>query len=512
MTPRAATAIDWIRTDFRRVHFVGIGGAGMSGIAEVLHNLGYAVTGSDKSDSATTRRLTSLGIHIHKAHDAANVESADVLVVSSAIRADNPEVVAARERRVPIVPRAEMLGELMRFRRGIAVAGTHGKTTTTSLVASVLAEGGLDPTFVIGGQLLAAGTHARLGTGDYLVAEADESDGSFLLLNPVIAIVTNIDADHLENYGGDYAQVKKAFADFLHRLPFYGLAVLCADDAEVHELERTTTRRVLTYGLSETADVRASNVHQDGARMRFTLHLPQEPVTGSREPGAGEQKGQGSSGYRLPATGSRHSTGPLQVTLNLPGVHNVLNALAAATVGWQLGIDPAAIVRALGEFQGVGRRFQLRGEIALAHGSALLIDDYGHHPRELAAVFAAARGGWPSRRLVVVFQPHRYTRTRDLLDDFANVLAEADVLVLTEIYPAGEAPIAGADGRALARAVRARGKVDPVLIEHPRDITTVLPPLLADGDLVLMMGAGDIGAAATALAGAATLKNTKVDK
>jgi len=481
MTPRAATAIDWIRTDFRRVHFVGIGGAGMSGIAEVLHNLGYAVTGSDKSDSATTRRLTSLGIHIHKAHEAANVESADVLVVSSAIRADNPEVVAARERRVPIVPRAEMLGELMRFRRGIAVAGTHGKTTTTSLVASVLAEGGLDPTFVIGGQLLAAGTHARLGTGDYLVAEADESDGSFLLLNPVIAIVTNIDADHLENYGGDYAQVKKAFADFLHRLPFYGLAVLCADDAEVHELERSTTRRVLTYGLSDSADVRASDVHQDGARMRFVLHLPQ---------GAAD----------------------VPVVLNLPGVHNVQNALAAATVGWQLGIDPAAIVRALGEFQGVGRRFELRGEIALAHGSALLIDDYGHHPRELTAVFAAARGGWPGRRLVVVFQPHRYTRTRDLLDDFANVLAEADVLVLTEIYPAGEAPIAGADGRALARAVRARGKVDPVLIEHPRDITTALPPLLADGDLLLMAGAGDIGAAANALATAATLRNPKVEK
>jgi UDP-N-acetylmuramate--alanine ligase len=479
MTPRAATAIDWIRTDFRRVHFVGIGGAGMSGIAEVLHNLGYAVTGSDKSDSHTTRRLASLGIQIHRSHDAANVESADVLVVSSAIRADNPEVVAARERRVPIVPRAEMLGELMRFRRGIAVAGTHGKTTTTSLVASVLAEGGLDPTFVIGGQLLAAGTHARLGTGDYLVAEADESDGSFLLLNPVIAIVTNIDADHLENYGGDYAQVKKAFADFLHRLPFYGLAVLGADDAEVHELERSTTRRVLTYGLSENADVRASDVRQDGARMRFTLHLPQ---------GAAD----------------------VPVVLNLPGVHNVQNALAAATVGWQLGIEPAAIVRALGEFQGVGRRFQLRGDIALDYGKVMLIDDYGHHPRELAAVFAAARGGWPQHRLAVVFQPHRYTRTRDLLDDFANVLAEVDVLVLTEIYPAGEAPIAGADGRALARAVRARGKVDPVLIEHPREIPAALPALLADGDLLLLLGAGDIGAAANALAaaGALTTKRT----
>jgi len=482
----------------------------MSGIAEVLHNLGYAVTGSDKSDSATTRRLTSLGIHIHKAHEAANVESTDVLVVSSAIRADNPEVIAARERRVPIVPRAEMLGELMRFRRGIAVAGTHGKTTTTSLVASVLAEGGLDPTFVIGGQLLAAGTHARLGTGDYLVAEADESDGSFLLLNPVIAIVTNIDADHLENYGGDYAQVKKAFADFLHRLPFYGLAVLCADDAEVHELERSTTRRVLTYGLSDNADVRASDVRQDGARMRFMLHLPRAEGRGLRAEDQERSDASASQPSALSPQPSQQTAVP--VVLNLPGVHNVQNALAAATVGWQLGIDPAAIVRALGEFQGVGRRFELRGEIALAHGSALLIDDYGHHPRELTAVFAAARGGWPGRRLVVVFQPHRYTRTRDLLDDFANVLAEADVLVLTEIYPAGEAPIAGADGRALARAVRARGKVDPVLIEHPRDIATALPPLLADGDLLLLMGAGDIGAAANALAAAATLRNTKVEK
>ena len=481
MTPRSLprrddAAADWIRTDFRRLHFVGIGGAGMSGIAEVLHNLGYTVTGSDRSESATTRRLSELGIVIQKGHAAANVEDVDVVVVSSAIRADNPEVIAARERRMPVVPRAEMLGELMRFRRGIAVAGTHGKTTTTSLVASVLAEGGLDPTFVIGGQLLAAGTHARLGTGDYLVAEADESDGSFLLLNPVIAIVTNIDADHLENYGGDYAQMKKAFADFLHRLPFYGLAVLCADDAEVAELARTTTRRVLTYGLSVEADIRASDVHQDGARMRFMLHLPQ--------------------------------VAPLPVWLNLPGVHNVQNALAAASVGWQLGIRPDAIVRALGEFQGVGRRFQLHGEIRLgdsAAGSALLVDDYGHHPRELSAVFAAARGGWPARRLVVVFQPHRYTRTRDLLDDFANVLAEADVLVLTDVYAAGEAPITGADGRALARAVRARGKVDPVLIEHPRDLAATLPPLLADGDLLLLMGAGDIGAAANELAKAGRL-------
>ncbi len=475
MTPqRAHPTSDWISERSRRVHFVGIGGAGMSGIAEVLHNLGYTVSGSDKVESAVTRHLAKLGIKVKKAHAAKHVENVDAIVVSSAIKADNPELVAARERRVPVMPRAEMLGELMRFRRGIAVAGTHGKTTTTSLVASVLAEGGLDPTFVIGGQLLAAGTHARLGTGEYLVAEADESDGSFLMLNPVIAIVTNIDADHLENYGGDFAQVKKAFDDFLHRLPFYGVAVLCIDDAETAELAKRTTRRALTYGTDVQADVRASAIEQDGARMRFALHLP-----------------------------GRRKTVP--VALNLPGMHNVKNALAAAAVGWQLGIDALEIARALEKFQGVGRRFQIRGELALGQvgqdrGSALLVDDYGHHPRELAAVFAAVRGGWAGRRLVVAFQPHRYTRTRDLLDDFASVLSEVDVLVLTEVYPAGEAPIANADGRALARAVRARGKVDPVLIEHPRELRGILPTLLRDGDLLLVMGAGDIGAAANELA------------
>jgi UDP-N-acetylmuramate--alanine ligase len=478
--PESHTVSDWIQQDFRRVHFVGIGGAGMSGIAEVLHNLGYDVSGSDKSESVVTQRLVGLGIKVDKGHRAENVADVDVLVVSGAIKSDNPELAAARERRVPVVPRAEMLGELMRFRRGIAVAGTHGKTTTTSLVASVLAEGGLDPTFVIGGQLLAAGAHARLGTGDYLVAEADESDGSFLLLNPVIAIITNIDADHLENYGGDYAQVKKAFSDFLHRLPFYGLAILCADDAEVAKLASETTRRVVTYAVNAAADVRATNVRQDGARMHFTLHLPDVGET-------------------------------TQIALNLPGMHNVQNALAAAAVGWQLGIDGASIAKALGEFQGVGRRFQVRGDLALPEGNALLVDDYGHHPRELAAVFAAARGGWPKRRLVVAFQPHRYTRTRDLLDDFANVLADVDALVLTEVYPAGEAPIAGADGRALARAVRARGKVDPVLIDHPRELRTTLPAILADGDLLLVMGAGDIGFAASELAAIGLHKSGKVD-
>ena len=479
MTPsRLATHGD-IMQDFRRVHFVGIGGVGMSGIAEVLCNLGYAVSGSDKADNATTRRLAALGARIDRGHDAAHVADADVLVVSSAIKSDNPELVAARERRIPVVPRAEMLGELMRFRRGIAVAGTHGKTTTTSLTASVLGEAGLDPTFVIGGQLLAAGANARLGSGEYLVAEADESDGSFLLLSPVIAIVTNIDVDHLENYDGDFERVKKAFRDFLHRLPFYGLAVLCIDEPEVAALARETNRRVLTYAIDAAADVRASDLRQDGQATAFTLHLP--------------------DGASVP------------VHLNLPGRHNVLNALAACAVAWQLGVEPDVMQRALAKFQGVGRRFQLRGELALDHGSALLVDDYGHHPRELAAVFAAARAGWPHKRLVVAFQPHRYSRTRDLLDDFANVLAEVDVLVLTEVYPAGEAPIAGADGRALARAVRARGKVDPVFVAQARELATALPALLRDGDLLLMMGAGDIGAVANEIAAAGMLKSGKVN-
>jgi UDP-N-acetylmuramate--alanine ligase len=478
MTPRSLKQHGDIMQDFRRVHFVGIGGVGMSGIAEVLCTLGYSVSGSDKADNATTRRLAGLGVRIDRGHSADHVADADVLVVSSAIKPDNAELAGARERRIPVVPRAEMLGELMRFRRGIAVAGTHGKTTTTSLTASVLAEAGLDPTFVIGGQLIAAGANARLGTGEYLVAEADESDGSFLLLSPVIAIVTNIDADHLENYDGDFERVKKAFNDFLHRLPFYGVAVLCIDDAEVAALAQETNRRVITYGIDADADVRASDLHQDGHSTEFMLHLPEE--------------------------------GPaVRVRLNLPGRHNVLNALAACAVGWQLGVPSEAMQHALANFQGVGRRFQMRGELALDHGTALLVDDYGHHPRELAAVFAAARDGWAERRLVVAFQPHRYSRTRDLLDDFANVLAEADVLVLTDVYPAGEAPIANADGRALARAVRARGKVDPVLVEHPRDLATALPPLLRDGDLLLLLGAGDIGAAANELA---TLGHLRTEK
>ncbi|SFK97518.1 UDP-N-acetylmuramate--L-alanine ligase [Rhodanobacter glycinis] len=468
-----------LMTTFSRVHFIGIGGVGMSGIAEVLHNLGYAVSGSDKANSPTAQRLAGLGIDVRIGHEAAHVAGAEVVVTSSAIKADNPELMAARDARIPVIPRAEMLGELMRFRRGIAIAGTHGKTTTTSLVASVLAEANYDPTFVIGGQLNAAGANARLGTGQYLVAEADESDGSFLLLSPVIAAITNIDADHLENYHGDFAEVKKAFADFLHRLPFYGLAVLCIDDAEVARLARDTTRRVMTYGIESTdADVRALNLRQSGFEMHFDLQLPGREET-------------------------------LPVTLNLPGRHNVLNALAAASIGWQLGVQPEAIAHALASFEGVGRRFHRRGELALDQGHVLLVDDYGHHPSELAAVFAAVRGGWPGRRMVVGFQPHRYSRTRDLMDDFANVLAEADVLVLTDVYPAGEAPIAGADGRALARAVRARGKVDPVLVEHPRDLKDTLPALLRDGDLLLLLGAGDIGAAAVELAKAGELRTSK---
>jgi UDP-N-acetylmuramate--alanine ligase len=452
-----------------RVHFVGIGGVGMSGIAEVLCTLGYSVSGSDNADSATTRRLASLGASVRRGHAAANVLGADCVVVSSAIKADNPELLEARAQRIPVVPRAEMLAELMRFRRGVAVAGTHGKTTTTSLLASVLGEGGLDPTFVIGGQLLAAGANARLGSGDWLVAEADESDGSFLRLNPLVAIVTNIDADHLENYGGDFANVQAAFAEFLHRLPFYGLAVLCIDDPEVAALAANTSRHVITYGFSADADVRAEDVRQDGGCMHFTLCL--------------------SDATRTP------------IELALPGRHNVQNALAAATVGWQLGIAPGTIARALQKFAGIGRRFNLLAELRTAKGATVqLVDDYGHHPKELEAVFAAARGGWPDKRLVVAFQPHRYSRTRDLFDDFAGVLSGVDALVLTEVYPAGEQPIAGADAKSLARAIRARGRIDPVVVGSAGELATVLPDVLHDGDLLLLMGAGDIGHAAQQLA------------
>jgi UDP-N-acetylmuramate--alanine ligase len=453
---------------FPRVHFVGIGGAGMSGIAEVLVTLGYQVSGSDQNDSAVTRRLAQMGANVHRGHAAANIGSADVVVISSAIKPDNPELVAAQAQRVPVVPRAEMLAELMRLKRGIAIAGTHGKTTTTSLTASVLSEGGLDPTFVIGGQLLSAGANAKLGSGQWLVGEADESDGSFLRLNPLIAVITNIDSDHLENYGGDFNRVKAAFDEFLHRLPFYGLAVLCVDDAEVARLAEAIPRHVMRYGFSEAADVRATDVGQDGGSMRFILHLPGEV--------------------------------PLPVRLNLPGRHNVLNSLAAAAIGWQLGVGSAAIARALEKFQGIGRRFNLKGEIDFGRGKVLVVDDYGHHPRELEAVFAAARGGWPDRRLVVAFQPHRYSRTRDQFDEFAAVLSGVDSLVLTEVYAAGEAPIVGADGKSLARAIRARGRIDPVLVASAAELPAVLPDLLQDGDLLLVMGAGDIGQVASQIA------------
>jgi UDP-N-acetylmuramate--alanine ligase len=454
---------------FPRVHFVGIGGVGMSGIAEVMCTLGYQVSGSDNADNAVTKRLASLGIVIYKGHASANVLDADCVVVSSAIKPDNPELLEARAQRIPVVPRAEMLAELMRFKRGVAVAGTHGKTTTTSLTASVLAEGELDPTFVIGGKLLAAGANARLGKGDWLVAEADESDGSFLRLNPAVAVITNIDADHLENYGGDFERVKQAFAEFLHRLPFYGLAVLCIDDEEVAQLAHATPRHIVTYGFSHEADVRAADIQQQGARMHFTLCLPD---------------------------GSRTAC-----TLALPGRHNVQNALAAAAIGWQLGVPNAAIARAFEKFEGIGRRFNQLATLTLPEGGEVaLVDDYGHHPKELAAVFAAARGGWPDKRLVVAFQPHRYSRTRDLFDEFAAVLSSVDALVLTEVYPAGEALIAGADAKSLARSIRTRGRVDPVVVSTASELRTVLPGVLHDGDLLLLMGAGDIGAAAQLIA------------
>ena len=453
---------------FPRVHFVGIGGAGMSGIAEVLVTLGYQVSGSDQADSAVTRRLSQMGAVVHRGHVAENIGNADVVVISSAIKPENPELVAAHEKRVPVVPRAEMLAELMRLKRGIAIAGTHGKTTTTSLAASVLSEGGLDPTFVIGGQLLSAGANARLGTGQWLVGEADESDGSFLRLNPLIAVVTNIDADHLENYGGDFNRVKAAFNEFLHRLPFYGLAILCIDDVEVNLLAEQMPRHVMGYGFSEKADVRATDVRQEGGTMCYTLHLPE--------------------------------TAPIAVRLNLPGRHNVLNSLAAAAVGWQLGVDPHAIGRALEKFQGIGRRFNVKGELDFGRGKALVVDDYGHHPSELEAVFAAARGGWPTRRLVVAFQPHRYSRTRDLFDEFASVLSSVDALVLTEVYAAGEAPVVGADSKSLARAIRARGRIDPVVVANAVALPPVLADVLQDGDILLVMGAGDIGQVANQIA------------
>jgi len=447
------------------IHFVGIGGSGMSGIAEVLLNLDYAVQGSDLKAGAATSRLESLGAKVMLGHRAGNVAGADVVVVSSAIHADNPEVARALAERIPVVPRAEMLGELMRFRYSIAVAGTHGKTTTTSLVASVLAEGGEDPTFVIGGRLKGAATNARLGAGRYLVAEADESDASFMHLQPMIAIVTNVDADHLGTHGGDFGKLKASFVEFLHNLPFYGLAILCSDDREAAALIPQVARPYLTYGLGEGADVRAVGVERRGAQSVFQVLRPGIPQ-------------------------------PLPVTLNLPGRHNVLNALAAIAVATELEIDDAAIQRALAGFQGIDRRLQVLGDVEAAFGRVTLVDDYGHHPTEIAATLDAARQAWPGRRIVLAFEPHRYTRTRDLLDEFARVLSAADALVVAEVYPAGETPIPGADGKALCRAIRSRGAVEPVLLRSLDELPRVLAGIARDGDVILTMGAGSIGAAA----------------
>jgi UDP-N-acetylmuramate--alanine ligase len=452
-----------------RVHFVGIGGSGMGGIAEVLLNLGYEVQGSDIKANAVTRRLAGMGARVLLGHDAGNIAGADVVVVSTAISRDNPEVAAALDARLPVVPRAEMLGELMRFRFAIAIAGTHGKTTTTSLVASVLAEGGEDPTFVIGGRLKSAGTNARLGTGRYLVAEADESDASFLHLQPMLAVVTNIDNDHLGTHGGDFQKLRQSFLEFLHNLPFYGLAVLCADDPELAALLPQVGRPITTYGMGENADVRAVNIERLAGRTRFRVL----------------RKGRADE---------------LDVTVNLPGLHNVLNSLAAIAVASDLGIEDDAIQRGLAGFQGIDRRLQVVGELRLPDGDIVVVDDYGHHPTEINATLDALRQAYAGRRVVLVFQPHRYTRTRDLMDDFARVLAQADSLFVTEVYAAGEAPIEGADGRGICRAVRGRGKVEPVFVPAVEEIATVLNDLLRPGDVIAMMGAGSISAAAHDLA------------
>lgn len=448
----------------KHIHFVGVGGSGMSGIAEVLANLGYTVSGTDLAASATTKRLEAQGVKVMVGHATEHIAGADAVVVSTAVKEDNPEVIAAREKRIPVVPRAQMLAELMRLKRGIAIAGTHGKTTTTSLVTSILAEGGLDPTFVIGGRLNAAGANAQLGQGDFIVAEADESDASFLFLSPVISVITNIDADHMETYGHDFERLKGAFIDFLSRLPFYGVAVLCADDANVRSILPSVSKQVVTYGLEEGANFRAENVRAVGGQMHFDA-------------------------VRVNGSVSR-----LPIVLNLPGMHNVLNALAAIAVATEVQVSDAAIIKALAEFKGVGRRFQRYGEVAIpAGGSFTVVDDYGHHPVEMAATLSAARGAFPDRRLVLAFQPHRYTRTRDCFEDFVKVLATVDALLLAEVYAAGEAPIIAADGRALARALRVTGKIEPVFVEEINDMPQAVFDMVRDGDVVLTMGAGSIG-------------------
>lgn len=467
------------RKRINRLHFIGIGGAGMGGIAEVVANLDYSVSGSDLAENTMTRRLQSLGVTVYKGHTAENVMGADVVVVSTAIDNSNPEIIQARELRLPIVRRAEMLAELMRFRHGIAVAGTHGKTTTTSLTTSLLVEGGLDPTYVIGGKLNSSASNSKLGTGEYLVAEADESDASFLHLQPMIAVVTNIDADHMDTYGGDFERLKQTFVEFLHHLPFYGLAVLCVDDEHVRSILSEVNRPIITYGIDQEADVRATNVRYVGTQSFFTVECARTGLS-------------------------------LEVVLNLPGRHNVLNALAALAIASELDVSDEAILAGLRKFDGVGRRFQMYGDIDFGRGKATLVDDYGHHPREMQATLNAVRNAWPERRLVLVFQPHRYTRTRDLFEDFAQVLSETDVLVLMDVYAASEKPIAGADGRALARAIRIRGRVDPIFAADVEDVPGILKHILQDGDVILTQGAGSVGALATSLPEALSVKGESV--
>ncbi len=451
-----------------KIHFVGVGGTGMSGIAEVLSNLGYEVSGSDIKESAVTKRLEQQGVTVLIGHKKDNVDNVDVVVTSTAVDKENEEVKAAYVNRIPVIPRAEMLAELMRFRFGIAVAGTHGKTTTTSLTASILAEGGLDPTFVIGGRLNSAGTNAKLGLGQYLVAEADESDASFLHLQPMMAVVTNIDQDHMETYGGSYQRLKDTFLEFLHHLPFYGLAVMCLDDEGVQDILSDIAKPVKTYGVHEDADVRAVDIEQHGMQTSFTVKR------------WGDHK-------------------PLQITLNMPGWHNMLNALASITIATRLDVDDQAIIDSLKTFKGIGRRFQLNGDIAVGDGQISLVDDYGHHPREVAATLEAMRQAWPNRRKVVIFQPHRYTRTRDLFEDFVEVLSTVDILLLLDIYTAGEDEIAGANGQALSRAIRIRGQVDPVFVKDSKELATILAGIVQADDVVLTMGAGSVGQIAAKL-------------
>jgi len=467
--------VDNFMRRIRKVHFVGIGGAGMSGIADVMNTLGYQVSGSDVASNAVIEQLKKSGVKIYSTHSVDNVSDVDVVVTSTAIKSDNQEVEAAKARRIPVVPRAEMLAELMRFSHGIAVAGTHGKTTTTSLVTCVLEEAGLDPTYVIGGKLNSSATHARLGKGKYLVAEADESDASFLYLQPMMSVVTNIDADHLPTYGGDFNRLKQTFVEFLHHLPFYGLAVVCVDDEEVRSILQDITRPVIRYGIDFDADVCASNIRYIGSKSVFDVMLPEADET-------------------------------IEITLNMPGRHNVLNALAAICIANELGISSADMQAALAGFEGIGRRMHMYGDVKISNGTVTIVDDYAHHPTEVAATLNAAKNAWPEKRLVAVFQPHRFTRTRDLFEDFSRVLAECNVLLLTEVFAAGEEVIAGADGRALCASIRARGKVNPIFIEDIETIDNDLRTILQDGDLVLTMGAGSIGRIAS------QLKNSLEDK